>query len=83
MNREAGGFANSAVISGRSRGHSQHVPPMAQNFLNFLQFFGKFWQNCRLMPHPGWLVPPPTGNPGSAPGYSLDSSMHKLQSKDW
>ena len=42
-------------------------PPTAQNFLNFMQFFGKFWQNRRLAPLPGGLAPPRTGNPGSAP----------------
>ena len=42
-------------------------PTTAQNFRNFMQFFGNFWQNHRLaLPH-GGLAPPPTGNPGSAP----------------
>ena len=46
-------------------------PHMAQNFLNFMQFSGKFgkivsWRS------PGGSAPPPTGNPGSAPG--LDPS---------
>ena len=31
-----------------------------QNFLNFMQFFGKIWQICIL-------APPPTRNPVSAP----------------
>ena len=35
-------------------------PSTAQNFLNFIWFFGKLWQNHRL-------APPPTGNPGSVP----------------
>ena len=39
---------------------------MAQNFRNFMQFFGNFWQNCRLVPPPGGLAPPPVENPGSA-----------------
>ena len=40
---------------------------MAQNVLNFIQFFGKFWQNRMLAPQK-MLAPTPTGNPGSAPG---------------
>ena len=36
------------------------------NFLNFIQFFGKFWQNPRLAPLPGGLAHPPTRNLGSA-----------------
>ena len=39
---------------------------MAQNCLNFMQFFRKFWQNRMLVP-PKALAPPPTGNPGSTP----------------
>ena len=27
--------------------------PMAQIFLNFMQFFGKIWQNRKLVPPPG------------------------------
>ena len=33
--------------------------PPDQNFLNFMQFFGKIWQIC--------MLEPPTRNPGSAP----------------
>ena len=40
----------------------------AQNFLNFMPFFGKFWQNHRLASPPRGLAPPATGNPGSASG---------------
>ena len=39
---------------------------MAQKFLNFMQFFGKFGKIICWHP-PGGLAPPPTGNPGSAP----------------
>ena len=47
-------------------------PPTDQNFLNFMQFFGKIWQTCMLAhPPPRGLAPPPTGNPGSAPEHSL------------
>ena len=40
---------------------------MDQNFLNFMQLFGKIWQICMLAPNPGGLVPPPTRNAGSGP----------------
>ena len=33
---------------------------------NFMQFFGKIWQNRMLAPLPAVLAPPPQGNPGSA-----------------
>ena len=36
-------------------------PPTAQNFLNFMQFFGKFGKIIC------WRAPPPEGNPVSAP----------------
>ena len=42
-------------------------PPIAHNFLNFMQFCGKLWQNRRLAPPPRGLAPPPVGGPGSAP----------------
>ena len=34
-----------------------HAPPMAQNFRNSMQLFGKFLQNRRLAPPPGGLAP--------------------------
>ena len=40
---------------------------MVQNVLNFMCFFGNFWQNHGLAPPPGGLVLLPTGNLGSAP----------------
>ena len=43
------------------------TPPTDQNFLNFMQFFGKIGQICMLVPPPEGLVPIPTRNPGSAP----------------
>ena len=63
-------------IQGR---HFRHVPPppTVQNFCNFMQFFGKFWQNHRLAPPPGWLVPPPMGNPGSAPALECKFQIHQ------
>ena len=54
--------------SGGSKGALPARPPPAQNFLNFMHFFGNFGQICMLAPPPGGLAPPPTGNPGSAPG---------------
>ena len=47
----------------------RHTPPMVQNFLNFMQFFGKFGKIIGRQPLPGGLAPPPTENPGSAPVY--------------
>ena len=49
------------------RGAPGMPPPIhtAQNVLNFMQFFWKIWQNRMLVPPPGRLPPPPTGNPGS------------------
>ena len=50
-------------------------PPMAQNFLNFMQFFGKFDKIiCWRLPE--GLVPPPTGNPGSAPAILIQMSKY-------
>ena len=43
------------------------APPMVHNFLNFMQFFGKFGKIIGWHPLPGGLAPPPTENPGSAP----------------
>ena len=40
------------------RGCPNAAPPKAQNFLNFMQFFGNFGHNHRL-------VSPPVGYPGS------------------
>ena len=55
--------------------HFQHAvtvpppppPPTAQNFLKFMQFFGKSGKFVCWRPPPGGLVPSPTGNPGSVP----------------
>ena len=54
----------------KSRGGS-----IVQNFLNFIQFFGKIWQNRMLVPP----VLPPMGNPGSAPeknSLTLEKIVH-------
>ena len=41
-------------------------PSRGPNSFNFMQFFGRFWQNRVLAPpSPGW-VPLPQGNPESA-----------------
>ena len=40
-------------------------PPHGPKFLNFMQFFTKFGKIICWRP-PGGLMPPPTGNPGSA-----------------
>ena len=47
---------------------SRGRPPTDQNFLNFMQFFGKIWQICMLVPPPEGVAPPPTRNPGYTPG---------------
>ena len=52
----------SHCIGGFKVGVGDTCPPMAQNFLNFRKF-GNFVCWCP----PGWLAPPPMGNPGSAP----------------
>ena len=54
--------------SGGFRGRLRRAPPpTAQNFLDFMQFFGKFDKIVCWRP-PRGSAPPPTGNPGSAPG---------------
>ena len=47
-------------------GGSEGAPPMAQNFLNFRQFFEKFGKNRILAPLVG-LAPCPIGNPEYTP----------------
>ena len=51
--------------SGGSKGGGR--PPTAQNFLDFMQFLGKFDKIVCWRPPPRGSAPPPTGNPGSAP----------------
>ena len=64
-------------VSGGSKGAPPGRPPTAQNLVNFMQFFGKFWQNRRLAPPSGGLAPPPMGKPGSAPEGRSNSAIHK------
>ena len=64
-------------VSGGSKGEGVRdapPPPGGPNSFNFMQFFGKIWQNRMLVP-PGELAPPPRGNPGSATACS--SILHR------
>ena len=63
-----------ADLGGASGAH----PPMAEKFSQFPAVFRKIWQNHMLAP-PGGLAPPPTGNPGSAPG--LHHNLIELELK--
>ena len=46
--------------SGGSKGGALGAPPPTdQNFLNFMQFFGKTWQICMLVPPPRRILDPP------------------------
>ena len=49
-------------------GRTRRAPPYDPKFSQFHAVFHKIWQNHMLAPLPGGLAPPPTGNPGSAPG---------------
>ena len=67
------------VVSGGFRGGAPGArPPTAQHFLNFMQFFKKFGKIICWRP-PRGLAPPPTENPGSAPGSGGVSSNHEDQ----
>ena len=57
--------------SGGSKGGA---PPTAQNFLDFMQFLGKFDKIICWRP-PRGSAPHPTRNPGSAPGIALNVSI--------
>ena len=65
------------------RGRSRAPSPTAHNFLHFMQFCGKLWQNRRLAPPPGGLAPPPAGNPGSAPEMCVVWIYKKARSDDY
>ena len=60
------------LFSGGSKGGA---PPHGPKIFSIsCSFFGNFWQNCRLAPPPLGLVPPPTGNPGSAPAFKCKNN---------
>ena len=62
------------MCSGGSKGGAPGAhPPTVQNFLNFMQFLGKFIKIIGRRPLPGGLTPPPTENPGSAPDVGCNS----------
>ena len=49
------------------RGSCPLPPPLdSPNYFNFMQFWGKIWQNRMLLPPPRRVAPPPQGNPGTA-----------------
>ena len=55
------------------RGTLRRMPLTDQNFLNFMQFFGKI---SMFAPSHGGLVPPPMGDPGSAPDLRNERSRN-------
>ena len=57
-----------AAVADLRRGAPGAGPPTDQNFLSFMQFFGKFAKIIGLRPLPGGLAPPPMENTGSALG---------------
>ena len=57
-------------VSGGSKGA---LPPI--QILSICAVFGKIWQNHMLAPPPGWLAPPPLGNPGSATESLFESRI--------
>ena len=59
------------------------APPTDQNFLNFMQFWGKIWQICMLAPPPGGMAPLPTGNPGSASVKASDANTGIIANLVW
>ena len=77
MNHVSHTYSNRiSVSSGGSKGEGA-PPPRGQNFLNFMQFFGKFGKIICGRP-PGELALPPMRNPGSAPGVMINTSA-KIQ----
>ena len=55
------------VVVSDPRGRYGTCPLQTKNFLNFMQFFDQSGKFVCWRPPPGGWVPPPTGNPGSAP----------------
>ena len=70
------------AFGGGGRGAPGARPPMAQNFLNFMQFFAKFGKIICSCP-PGGLSPPPMGNPGSAPGFCTAKIEFEFTTRAW
>ena len=68
---------NSEIISYKVSGGSKGGAPGPKILSISCSFFGKFWQNRRLVPPSGGLAPPPTGKPGSAPEGRSNSAIHK------
>ena len=65
------------LLGVQSGGSKRGAPPTVQNFLNFMQFFGKFAKIIGLRPLPGGSASPPTENPGSAPGLFAGASLSR------
>ena len=55
------------ALAGLGGAPGMRSPRMAQNVLNFMQFYWKIWQNCMLAPPPPPQGCQPTRNPGSPP----------------
>ena len=55
------------ALAGLRGAPGMRSPRMAQNVLNFMQFYWKIWQNCMLAPPPPPQGCQPTRNPGSLP----------------
>ena len=52
---------NQISCSGRSKGFAKDAPPRGPNSFNFMQFFGKIWQNRMLARPPEGVAPPTSG----------------------
>ena len=61
-------------VSGRSKGALTARAPADQNFFNFMAFLRKSIKYIGSSPPSKELVPLPTTNAGSAPGYVCEKS---------
>ena len=62
----------------------RRAPPFGPKCSQLHAVFRKIWQNRMLAPpppHRGVLVPPSTGNPGSAPGQAYDMNCSHVYRK--